>query len=187
MKNYQNQNFKALNEGVYYNMFFSRWTLFQSVIVLLLGVIAYIADMFNQDIAITVSSSAGINRPMLLTFLFVFVVTGLLSLLMYFQTKKSETFLKHSLWDKMYILTPILFILSMVVLFSFALIDSLIAIVENNRWIIYLLIYYALFLINVIVLAFIHKVKKNAISNETKVEYSFIWTSLVLFVILFIL
>src|SRR5690625_4476294 len=114
--------------------------------------------MFKKDIAVPFSTSAGINMPMVMTFLFMAVVIGLLSLLMYFQTKKSNTFLKHPLWEKMYVLMPALFILSLIVIFAFFLIDPLSSLAENNRWIIYVLIYYTLFLVNVMVLAIIHKV-----------------------------
>lgn len=125
--------------------------------------------------------------PMVMTFLFMAVVIGLLSLLMYFQTKKSNTFLKHPLWEKMYVLMPALFILSLIVIFAFFLIDPLSSLGENNRWIIYVLIYYTLFLVNVMVLAIIHKVKKNTISNGNKIKFSFVWTTLILFVILFMM
>lgn len=37
------------------------------------------------------------------------------------------------------------------------------------------------------VLAIIHKVKKDTISNENKIGYSFVWTSLGLLVVIFIL
>lgn len=167
-------------------MFFSRWTLYQSVIIISLVALAFIADLFKTEIAVPFSSSSGISTQRIMTFLFIVVVVGLLSLLMYCQTKKSDTFLKHRLWDKMHILMPFFFIISLVVIFSILLIDPLNEIVQNNRWLIYILIYYVLFLVNVMVLAFIHRAKKHTISNEDKVKYSFIWTSLVLFVVIFI-
>ncbi|ASK61604.1 hypothetical protein CFK37_05195 [Virgibacillus phasianinus] len=87
-------------------MFFSRWTLFQGIIIILLVVLAFIADIYKKDIAVPFSSSTEVNIPMLMTFLFIVVVIGSLSLILYFQTKKSDTFLKHPLWDKMHILMP---------------------------------------------------------------------------------
>ncbi|GAB4074270.1 hypothetical protein GCM10028778_17730 [Barrientosiimonas marina] len=44
-----------------------------------------------------------------------------------------------------------------------------------------------LFLINATVLAIVHNAKKNTISNETKIGYSFVWTLLGLLVVIFIL
>lgn len=168
-------------------MFFSRWTLFQSVIIISLVVLAVLADLFKTEIAVPFSSSGDISAQGLMTLLFIVVVVGLLSLIMYFQTKKSDTFLKHPLWDKMHILMPFFFIISLVVIFSIFLIDPLSGFVQNNRWLIYILLYYVLFLINVIVLAFIHQAKKHTISNGNKIKYSFIWTSLGLFLVIFII
>ena len=168
-------------------MFFSRWTLFQGVIITSLVALAFIADQFKTEIAVPFSSSGGISTQRIMTFLFIIVVVGLLSLLMYCQTKKSDTFLKHRLWDKMHILMPFFFIISLVGIFSILLIDPLNEIVQNNRWLIYILIYYVLYVVNVMVLAFVHQVKKQTISNENKIQYSFIWTSLGLFVILFLI
>src|SRR5699024_1012426 len=168
-------------------MLFSRWTLFQVITIIILVVVSFIADMFKKDIGESFSSSNATNTPVLMTSLFIVLVIGLLSLLMYFQTKKSDTFLRHRLWDKMHILMPVLFVISLVVVFSFFLIDPLSDITENNRWIIYVFIYYILFLINTTVLAIIHKAKRNTISNENKVTYSFVWTSLGLLAVIFIL
>ncbi len=166
-------------------MFFLRWTLFQGIIIISLAVLAYIADLFKTEIAIPASSSMEVSGSMLMTFLFITAVIGLLSLLMYFQTKKSHTFLKHPLWDKMYVLMPVVFAVSFVLIFF--LIDSVSDFIENHRWIIYIMIYYMLFLINIIVLSFIHKAKRNTIPNENKIMFSFVWTTLILFVIYFLL
>ncbi|SFB08001.1 hypothetical protein SAMN04488072_106236 [Lentibacillus halodurans] len=168
-------------------MFFSRWTLFQGFIITLLVVLAFMADIFKKDIGIPFSSTNAINTSMLMTCLFLVVTIGLLSLLMYFQTKKSGTFLKHRLWDKMYIIIPVVFAISLVVVFIFFLAGPLSEVTQSNRWIVYVLIYYILFLINATVLAIIHKAKQNTISNENKVTYSFIWTSLGLVVVIFML
>ncbi|WP_382394184.1 hypothetical protein [Lentibacillus juripiscarius] len=144
--------------------------------------------MFKTDIGVPFSSTDVINTSVLMTSsLFLVVIIGLLSLMMYFQTRKSDTFLRHRLWDKMYIIMPVIIILSLVVVFIFFLAGPLSEITQSNRWVIYVLIYYVLFLINATVLALIHKAKKNTISNENKIGYSFVWTSLGLLVVIFIL
>lgn len=124
-----------------------------------------------------------INMQVIGTSLFLIIIIGLFSLLMYFQEKKSNTFLKHRLWDKMYIILPVIFLISFIVFIILFMTDLL----NGNRWMIYVLIYYILFLINMTVLAIIHKVKKQTIPNENKIGYSFVWTSLGLLVVIFIL
>ncbi len=123
----------------------------------------------------------------MMTALFLVIIIGLLSLVMYFQVKKSDTFLKHRLWEKMYIVMPVIVFMSLVIVMILFLTGPLSEVTQSNRWLIYVVMYYMLFVINITVLAVIHKVKQNTISNESKIGYSFVWTSLVLIVIIFIL
>lgn len=146
-------------------------------------ILAYIADIFKKDIGVLPSLTNVINMQVIGTSLFLIIIIGLFSLLMYFQEKKSNTFLKHRLWDKMYIILPVIFLISFIVFIILFMTDLL----NGNRWMIYVLIYYILFLINMTVLAIIHKVKKQTIPNENKIGYSFVWTSLGLLVVIFIL
>lgn len=166
---------------------FSRWTLFQGLIIVVLIALALLADQFKMNIAVPVSSPDVVNKPMILTAGFLIVLIGLFSLIMYFQTKKSDTFLQQRLWDKMYVIIPILLAILLIGFVILFLTGILNAVIDSNRWIIYSFIYATLFLINVTVLTIIHKIKKNLIPNETKIAYSFIWTSLSLFVIIFML
>lgn len=101
--------------------------------------------MFKTDIGVPFSSTDVINTSVLMTSLFLVVIIGLFSLMMYFQTKKSDTFLRHRLWDKMYIIMPVIIILSLVVVLIFFLAGPLSEITQSNRWVIYVLIYYILF------------------------------------------
>lgn len=123
----------------------------------------------------------------MMTALFLVIIIGLLSLFMYFQVKKSDTFLKHRLWDKMYVVMPVIFFISLVIVMILFLTGPLSEVTQSNRWLIYAVMYYMLFVINMTVLAVIHKVKKNTISNEHKISYSFVITSLGLLLVIFIL
>ncbi|MUV38942.1 hypothetical protein JNUCC1_02814 [Lentibacillus sp. JNUCC-1] len=168
-------------------IFFSRWTLFQGLIVALLIGFAFIAEMFKEDIGIPFSSTDPVPTPVLTTSMFLIVTIGLISLLMIFQVKKSDTFLKHRLWDKMYIIMPVIIGISLILLIILFVTEPFSTVIQNNRWMIYVLGYYILFLINAAVVAMIHKAKKNTISNESKIAYSFAWTSLGLIAVIFIL
>ncbi|WP_240378131.1 hypothetical protein [Bacillus piscicola] len=155
--------------------------------IALLVILAYIADIFKKDIGVSPSSTNVINMQVIGTSLFLIVTIGLFSLLMYFQVKKSNTFLKHRLWEKMYVILPVIFLISLIVVFILFLTEPLSDLTQISRWIIYVLIYYLLFLMNVTVLAIIHKVKKKTMPNENKIGYSFVWTSLGLLIVIFIL
>jgi cytochrome bd-type quinol oxidase subunit 2 len=150
-------------------------------------VLGFIADIFKKDIGVPASSTAVLNIQPMMTALFLVIIIGLLSLFMYFQTKKSDTFLKHRLWDKMYIVMPVIVFISLVIVMILFLTGPLSEVTQSNRWLIYAVMYYMLFVINMTVLAVIHKVKKNTISNEHKISYSFVITSLGLLLVIFIL
>lgn len=72
------------------------------------------------------------------------------------------------------------FIIFMVAFFVFSIEDFVLA----NRWFVYLLAYYFLFLLNIFVLSIIHKVKKE-LTKEKKVELSFVFTVLGLILLIF--
>lgn len=164
----------------------SRWTLFQGIIFILLVILAFIADIFKSDAAIPIKSSNEPHSFMLWMILFFILINILLSLLMYFQTKKSKTFLKHRLWDKAHVLMPVLFVLSLIVIIVLFTVDPISQLIMDNRWMLYLLLYYMLFLMNLILLALVHKMKQNTISNGYKIRISFVWTSMILLIVLFV-
>ncbi|GAQ17600.1 callose synthase catalytic subunit-like protein [Oceanobacillus picturae] len=150
-------------------------------------VLGFIADIFKKDIGIPASSTAVKNIQPMMTALFLVIIIGLLSLFIYFQVKKSDTFLKHHLWDKMYVIMPVIVFMSLVIVMILFLTGPLSEVTQSNRWLIYSVMYYMLFVINMTVLAFIHKVKKITVSNEHKISYSFVITSLGLLLVIFIL
>ncbi len=82
---------------------------------------------------------------------------------------------------------PIIVFFSLVIVMILFLAGALSEVTQGNRWLIYAVMYYMLFVINMTVLAFIHKIKKNTVSNEHKISYSFVITSLGLLLVIFIL
>ncbi|KQU21873.1 hypothetical protein ASG65_21490 [Bacillus sp. Leaf13] len=166
-------------------MMFSRWTFLQGIIVIILGILAFITDYFKKDMATSNPSNTVNTVQMLMTLLFIISVIGLFSLLMFFQSKKSNTFLLHPIWKKMHIIVSFLLVISIVVFISAFFISPLSEVIQSSRWILFITIYYFLFLINILVLTLINKIKKNTISNAKKIKSSFIWTVLLLFVTIF--
>lgn len=166
-------------------MFFSRWTLFQGAVVLSLLIFSITLDLFKENISTLMSSNS--VMPMLLTLVFITIVISLFSLYMIFQTKKSNTFLLHPIWKKMHIIISFIMVISIIVFISAFLLFPLDQVVQNSRWLLYIIIYYFLFLMNILVLSIVHKTIRRNASNERKIELSFIWTLFLLFVIIFLL
>lgn len=166
-----------------------KWTFFQCILVLFLVILLFVTEHFKSNFAISLSLN-GISTltPLLLTFLFIVIVVGFCSLIMIFQAKKSKVFLIHPIWMKMYIFTPLLILMSIVLFITLALLSKNFQdFMQEQRWTLYIFILYFIFMMNLFVLSVIHKIKGNSISNEAKIKASYLWTSLILFIIIFIL
>ncbi|SHG91861.1 hypothetical protein [Ornithinibacillus halophilus] len=169
-------------------MSLSRWSFFQGLIIVLLVVLGFVADLYREDIAVPFSATgAEVLTPKLFTVLFLVIITGLISCIFYFQTKKSKTFLIHPLWEKMHVLLALIFVVSLVLFMIIIVIAPFGDVTQNNRWMIYVFLYYFLYLINLIVLTVVHKANKQKLTNENKVKQSFIWTVVVLVLIFIVL
>lgn len=167
----------------------SKWTFYQLMVVLFLVIFMFVADLFKSNFAISFSMNGSSSIiPLLLTFLFIVIVAGCCSLIMIFQTNKSKVFLIHPIWMKMFIITPLLIVLSIIAFMTIALSStSFQEFMQEQRWTLYLFICYFIFMMDLFVLSVIHKIKSNTISNEAKIRAAYMWTSLILFIIIFML
>lgn len=143
-------------------MFLSRWTYLQIIILILLGILPFLSETFNQGISVPIGGSpVATLGPMFMTILFLVLVLGGFNLFLFLQLRKSTTFLSHPAWDKMHILLIFIMVISLVVFISAFFMTPLSELLQNVRWGIYLILYYFLFLFNLIVLSLIHRVKKK--------------------------
>lgn len=163
-------------------MFISRWTFLQGLVLLALIGLAFAADLFKYDIAVPAVNP---TQQLLLSLSFVIIVVGLVSLLFFFQTKKSDTFLVHRLWNKMH--KVIIFILCLSVVIFIAAMNPISALIESYRFTFYLIIYYFIYLTNLLVLAFVHKNAKTTMPSGKKVSTAFWWTCLLFLLLQFMI
>lgn len=159
-------------------MFFSRWTISQGLALAALIAFAFAADLFKYDFT---STKINPNQQLVLSLSFIIIVVGFVSLLFYFQTRKSRTFLVHRLWHKMHQVIMIILILSIIILIAAA--NPIMALVESFRVTFYFIIYYFVYLTNLLVLIFVHKNSKSTLSNGKKVSTAFWWTCLLFLLI----
>ncbi|WHX41108.1 hypothetical protein QNH36_02785 [Mesobacillus sp. AQ2] len=150
--------------------------------IIILVILAFIADLYKDNL-----SSNTVQYPylqFLLSTLFIAAVLGIISLILYFQTKTSQSFLIHPAWDKMNIVVLVVFFLSVVIFISLVMFTPLASAVEHSRWILYIILYYFLFLANVLTLSIVHKNNKS-LGNQQKIRSSFVWTLLILLLVIF--
>lgn len=159
-----------------------RWTIYQNIVLFGLVGLAVVADQFKMVIAVPMITS---TEQIVLTFSFIIITVALISLLFFFQVKKSETFLIHPVWYKMHKIIIALFVLSIVIFIG--AVNPVTALVENYRFTFYIIVYYFIFLTNLLILIFVHKNHPSAMSNEKKVSTAFWWTCVVFVVLNFML
>lgn len=161
----------------------TKWSVYQIIILLLLVVLAFLAERFNQVIAIQPSNNEQVTFiPMLVTISFVVLVIFLSSLFFYFQTKKSNTFLCHPLWNKMPLIIPVVFSVILIIMLALYMMTSL----QAQRWYMYVIIYFSLFTANLFVLSIVNKMD-NQHSLSVKVKYAGAATAFLILVILYVI
>ena len=163
-------------------MFFSKWTLFQVATLFCMMLIVFIAEFFSDEISTAFTSGTFASSSLVISF--IVLGSSLISLFLIFHSKKSNRFLSHPLWNKMPILITIFFTLSFIVFMVAFFIFSLADFILVNRWFLYVLAYYFLFLLNIFVLSIVHKMKEE-LSKERKIELSFIFTIVGLVLLIF--
>lgn len=165
-------------------MLFSKWTVFQAAALAGLVALAFLAEFYSLNIGNALTSGA--VSSMLIVLTFILLSTSMIHLFFVFHSKKSDRFLSHPLWNKMNVLAGLLLAVSIVVFISAAVFTSLNDWITDDRWILYGIIYFFLFLYSLFVLSVVHKVKQDS-AKETKIEISFGATVVSLCVLLFLL
>ncbi|GAA0454343.1 hypothetical protein [Alkalibacillus silvisoli] len=146
-----------------------RYTIYQLIILAGLVVLAFYTEQFNQELVMIRIQTALFYALTLIGY--IAVIVGAFCLIMYFQTKKSETFLIHPLWEKMAKFVAIVFALSSIGLIILIEWLELTQLIGEHRVLLYLLIYYFLFLLNVFVLSLIHKINSRELTKERKIMW----------------
>ncbi|MGM0896977.1 MAG: hypothetical protein ACQEV0_03705 [Bacillota bacterium] len=165
-------------------MLFSKWTFYQAAALAGLIALAFLAEFYSLNIGNALTSGA--ISSMLIVLTFILLSTSFIHLFFIFHSKKSERFLAHPLWNKMTVLAGLLLAFSVAAFIIVSVFTSLNDWIMDDRWILYGIIYFFLFLYSLFVLSVVHKVKQNS-AKETKIEISFGTTVVSLCVLLFLL
>ncbi|ANB58025.1 putative membrane protein [Anoxybacillus sp. B7M1] len=107
------------------------------------------------------------------------------NLLLYNYARQNHHFMKHKIWNKMHIIILCLLIASFfafVVLFSTTSWSQLI---QNQIWLLYIIIFYFLYFINLFILSVIHQLAANNIPVEKKLMMTWLVASLLVVLIIF--
>ena len=108
--------------------------------------------------------------------------------LIYNYAKKNEDrLLQHKIWNKMFVLILMLLMISFVVFILLFFMTPLDVLISSQTWIMFIIVYYFLFFINLFVLSIVHKVVNSSMKIEKKLLITWASSSLLVAFILFIL
>ncbi|GGK08254.1 hypothetical protein GCM10007063_33310 [Lentibacillus kapialis] len=166
-------------------MSFSKWTIYQFLVILTLIILVYLVNGLGISVAITEdTSNEGRIFRSILTAGFLIALVACIYVIIFCQHKKRPNMLSHSIWSK----TPtILFavgFISIVLFLSLGTFGPLLDWIEHVRWLLYVILIYFIWGFFLFVMSIIVKIKG---SQNRVIEHTFVWTCLILLVFIFII
>jgi len=153
----------------------------QSLVILLLVLFAIIANFNLVNPYLTMESTLLKQLAILVS---VSLILFACNQLLYNYAKNKKQFMQHPIWDKMFIILliwlKISFVLFIVLFFTTPLQDLL----SHHAWLMFLVVYYFLFFINLFLLSVVHKVMDSSVKVEKKLVFTWISSSLLIAIFL---
>lgn len=106
--------------------------------------------------------------------------------LIYNYAKREEAFMKHKVWNKMFVVILIWLMISFVVFIFLFFATPLEYLISSNTWIMFIVVYYFIFFINLFVLSIVHIIVDTSMKVEKKLLITWASSSLLMAIILFI-
>lgn len=162
-----------------------RWTLYSILATVLLVCLVILLETSNYDIAVSSQTSqVTVFIRKLFPVGFILAITAWIYLILYAQLQKHPELFQHQIWKRM----PVwLFILGTLSIFSFMVLGffgPLMGWVEKFPWLNDVFITYFIFLLFLFVLSV---VRKDVESDHKAVHVSFVWTAVILVVVIFLM
>lgn len=156
----------------------------QFISILILVVFAFIGDYYIRNVYVNIESVA---LKQLIIFTVVTILLLVCNQLIYNYGKKEEAFMQHKIWNKMFIIyfgwLMISFVLFILLFFTTPLED----LISTHAWIMFIVVYYFLFVINMLVLSIVHIIVDHSTKLEKKILITWGSSSLLMGIILFVL
>ncbi|RIW32010.1 hypothetical protein D3H55_14110 [Bacillus salacetis] len=155
----------------------------QMVCILALFLLAYTGNYYFTNVSSTIEQTA---IKQLVIFIGISVLFCIFNRMIYHFAKKEKGFMVHRIWYKMYIIILLILMISFVLFIILFFGTSLQALINAHTWIMFLVVYYFLFWINLFVLSLIHILTEPTIKTERKLFFTWIGSSLLAGSVLFL-
>lgn len=155
----------------------------QSIPIFMLILFTFAADRYISIVYFELSD-AGIQQLILfIAVAFIFFIYN--QLIFNYAEKKPNKFMRHKIWDKMFVIFLILLAISMLIFIIAFFTTPMESLISTQPWIMFFVMYYFLFLINLFVLSLIHKVMQKQMTIRKKLMITWAGSSLLVALILF--
>jgi len=156
----------------------------QFVSILILLLIAFIVDYYIQNEIVDIES---VVLKQLIMFIVISILLFVCSQLIYNYAKKEEKFMQHKIWNKMFIIILGWLMISFIVFFLLFFTTPLGDLISAHAWIMFIVVDYFLFVINLFVLSIVHIMVDTSMKFEKKILITWASSSLLVAIILFLL
>lgn len=154
----------------------------QFIVIAFLIVLAFVIDLYMNN------SPIAINNNIIKQLIFVIVISIILfalNQLIYNFAKINSDFMQHRIWNKMHIIIFIWLIISFTIFIILFVTTPLPDIIQNQLWVLYLIIYYFLFFMNVMILSIVNISVSKTTDVKRKIITTWLISTLVVALILF--
>ncbi|NEU30608.1 hypothetical protein GN156_07400 [bacterium LRH843] len=156
----------------------------QILCVIVLFLFAFIIGYYSQNVNLGIESVA---LKQVIMFLAISILLFVCNQLLYNYAKKEEGFMKHKIWNKMFIAILIWLMISFVVFIFLFLATPLADLMTTYPWIMFIVAVYFLFFINLFVLSLVHIIVDTSMKVEKKLLITWAGSSVLIAIILFVL
>lgn len=138
----------------------------------------FIADLFKKNVTTPMElNQVGLPLPAYVTMLFIVAIVGCFYLITIFQFKKDPGILSHRIWEKMHIITILIFTASLLIFVTLIVVNPLDEWIQKWRGLLYLIMIYFFFLIYWFMLSIVNKYMATTMSKINKIHVSFAGTA----------
>ncbi|WP_404447854.1 hypothetical protein LG307_02860 [Sutcliffiella horikoshii] len=153
----------------------------QSLVILLLVLFAFIANFNLVNPYLTMESTLLKQLAILVS---ISLILFACNQLLYNYAKYKKQFIQHPLGNKMSIILLVWLMISFVLFIVLFFITPLEDLLNQHAWLMFMVIYYFLFFINLFILSIVHKVMDSSVKVEKKLVITWIGSSLLIAIIL---
>lgn len=153
----------------------------QSLVILLLVLTAFIANFNMVNPYLTMESTLLKQLAILVS---ISLILFACNQLLYNYAMYKKQFMQHPLWNKMSIILLVWLMISFVLFIVLFFIAPLQSILNQYAWLMFIVIYYFLFFLNLFILSIVHKVMDSSVKVEKKLVVTWVSSSLLIAIIL---